>query len=262
MNWRLGAQARPPVPAIEAALPRRIDGSAPSSWMDRLRSRRAYRIAAQRWTAFSNAHKLWRAIEVCEFGAARSFPDRRRHDQYAQCHRADAQDQSRRARNMSVIDKASLIEKSRETVEQIMARRGLARTYEEKAQYASDIVDMHLHEENPERIDECIKLYTEDAVWETPARNVTYKGRENIKKMYLRIFNSMENITFHPIERFSTPDRVFDDMLVTFRITGDGFENCPFPIGTKVKMRLLHNFHIRNGMIAKEIGYEIWGRDD
>jgi len=77
---------------------------------------------------------------------------------------------------MSVIDKASLIEKSRETVEQIMARRGLARTYEEKAQYASDIVDMHLHEENPERIDECIKLYTEDAVWETPARNVTYKG--------------------------------------------------------------------------------------
>jgi hypothetical protein len=67
---------------------------------------------------------------------------------------------------------------------------------------------------------------------------VTYKGRENIKKMYLRIFNSMENITFHPIERFSTPDRVFDDMLVTFRITGDGFENCPFPIGTKVKIQL------------------------
>ena len=163
---------------------------------------------------------------------------------------------------MNVIDKAGLIEKSRETVEQIMARRGAAKTYEEKAQYASDIVNMHLQEENPERIDECIKLYTEDAVWETPARNVSYKGRESIKKMYLRIFNSVENITFHPIERFSTPDRVFDDMLVTFRLIADGFENCPVPIGTKVKMRLLHNFHIRNGMIAKEIGYEIWRRDD
>src|SRR5262245_41546914 len=34
------------------------------------------------------------------------------------------------------------------------------------------------------------------------------------------------------------------------------------PIGTKVKMRLLHNFHIRDGMIAKEIGYEIWRRDE
>jgi hypothetical protein len=26
-------------------------------------------------------------------------------------------------------------------------------------------------------------------------------------------------------------------------------------------MRLLHNFHIRDGRIAKEIGYEVWRRD-
>jgi len=156
----------------------------------------------------------------------------------------------------------TLIEKSSETVEQLLARRKSPKTYEEKCQYALDLVDMHLHEENPDRIDECIKLYTEDAVWETPARAVSYKGREAIRKMYLRVFGSAEGIAFHPIERFATPDRVFDDMLVTFRISGDGFENCPFPIGTKVKMRLLHNFHIRDGMIAKEIGYEIWRRDE
>ena len=106
------------------------------------------------------------------------------------------------------------------------------------------------------------QLYTEDAVWETPARGVSYKGRETIKKMYLRVFNSAEGITFHPVERFATPDRVFDDMWATFRLSGDGFENSPFPIGTKVRMRLLHNFHIRDGMIAKEIGYEIWRRDE
>jgi len=58
------------------------------------------------------------------------------------------------------------------------------------------------------------------------------------------------------------PDRVLDDKWATFRISGDGFDNCPFPIGTKVKMRLLHNFHIRDGMIAKEIGYEVWRRDE
>ena len=52
------------------------------------------------------------------------------------------------------------IEKSRETVEQLLARRNLPKTYEEKCQYALDLVDMHLHEENPDRIDECIKLYT------------------------------------------------------------------------------------------------------
>ena len=70
----------------------------------------------------------------------------------------------------------NIIEKSRETVEQLLARRNLPKTYEEKCQYALDLVDMHLHEENPDRIDECIKLYTEDAVWETPARNVSLSG--------------------------------------------------------------------------------------
>jgi hypothetical protein len=70
---------------------------------------------------------------------------------------------------------------------------------------------------------------SEDAIWETPARNVSYRGRETIKNMYLRVFNSAQGITFHPIERFATPDRVFDDMWATFRISGDGFENCPFP---------------------------------
>ena len=29
------------------------------------------------------------------------------------------------------------------------------------------------------------------------------------------------------------PDRVFDDTWATFRISGDGFDNCPFAIGTK-----------------------------
>jgi hypothetical protein len=152
--------------------------------------------------------------------------------------------------------------KSRETVEELLARRKLPKTYQEQCQYALDLVAMHLEEENPERIDECIKLYTEDAVWETPARAVTYTGRERIKEMYLRIFNSVEDIKFQPVERFATPERVFDDMWVTFRLIGNGFENCPFPVGTKVKMRLLHNFHIRDGMIAKEIGYEVWQRDE
>jgi hypothetical protein len=69
-------------------------------------------------------------------------------------------------------------------------------------------------------------------------------------------------IAFHPVERFATPDRVFDDMWATFRISGGGYENYPFPIGTKVKMRVLHNFHILDGMIAKEIGNEIWRRDE
>jgi ketosteroid isomerase-like protein len=155
-----------------------------------------------------------------------------------------------------------LIAESRETVEQLLARRAAPMNYEQRCRYAMDLVDMHLHEENPGRIDECLKLYTPDAVWEAPAREVTYVGRAKIKEMYLRLFHSVADISFEPIERFASPDRVFDDMLIRFRLTGEGFENCPVPVGSRVKMRLLHNFHIRDGMIAKEIGYEIWLRDE
>jgi hypothetical protein len=57
----------------------------------------------------------------------------------------------------------NIIEKSRGTVS---CSSPLPKTYEQKSQYALDLVDMHLHEENPDRVDECIKLYTEDAIWD------------------------------------------------------------------------------------------------
>jgi hypothetical protein len=151
---------------------------------------------------------------------------------------------------------------SRQTVDELLARRHQPMSNEERVRYALDLVDMHLHEENPGRIDECIKLYTQDAVWDAPTRGVSYIGRQSIKQNYLKLFASAANIRFEPIERFASPDRVFDDMWAHFTLAGDGFENAPVPVGTKVKLRLLHNFHIRDGLIAREIGYEIWLRDE
>ena len=56
------------------------------------------------------------------------------------------------------------------TVDSLIARRREPRTYEEKVRHALDVVEMHLQEENPYRIDECIRLYTDDAVWEEHLR--------------------------------------------------------------------------------------------
>jgi hypothetical protein len=154
----------------------------------------------------------------------------------------------------------TLVEKSKMTVDSLIARRREPRTYEEKVRHALDVVEMHLQEENPDRIDECICLYTDDAVREAPARKVSYQGRDLIKKMYLRVFSGVVDFEFTPVERWATPDRVFDDSYASFKITGDAFENCPYPIGTKVQMRLIHNFHIGDGLISREIGYEVWRR--
>lgn len=129
-------------------------------------------------------------------------------------------------------------------------------------EYNLKLVDMHLHEENPSHIDECLRLYTDDVVWEAPTRGVKYHGKQDIKKNYLALFDSAEGIEFEPLERFATPDRVIDDMWVRFKISGPGFENAPYPIGTKVKMRLVHIFHIRDGLISREMGYEGWSIDN
>jgi hypothetical protein len=147
-------------------------------------------------------------------------------------------------------------------VDSILSRRPTLQGFEERCQYALDLVQLHLEEENPERIDECLRLYAFNAVWQAPARNVSYSGLRSIKANYLRIFRNVEDFRFEHLERFATPERVFVDSRVRFRITGDAFDNCPLPVGSRAEVRLLHTFHIADGLISREIDYEIWQNEN
>jgi hypothetical protein len=66
----------------------------------------------------------------------------------------------------------------------------------------------------------------------------------------------MKDVEFRNLDRFATEDRVVDDSVVTFTLLRNGF--WPLPVGGKVQMRLVHIFEMRDGKIAKEIGYEMW----
>lgn len=134
--------------------------------------------------------------------------------------------------------------------------------YQKAVNKALEIVDLHFMEENPDQIDDALRLYSEDVEWHAPARNVIYTGKQRIKEMYLSLFFAAEGISFEPKERFATHDRVVDDMIVRFKIISDGFENCPYPIGTNVEMRLVHIFHVADGLITRETGYECWRKVD
>jgi len=134
--------------------------------------------------------------------------------------------------------------------------------YKEQVAHALEIVELHFREENPDDIERAMRLYADDVVWEVPGRRVRYVGKEDVKRNYLRLFASAEGMQFEPIERFATSERVVDDMWVRFTLSGDGFANAPFPIGTKVKMRLVHIFDIRDGYITREAGYEMWLKDE
>lgn len=123
-------------------------------------------------------------------------------------------------------------------------------------------VDQHFHNENPEGIDLAVGVYTDDIVWEVPARGLVHRDRETVKQEYLKIFGSMNVHKITNLHRFATEEWVFDDSIFEFTVGGDGFTNCPFPVGTRVSMRLIHAFQCRDGKICRENGYEIWRRAD
>jgi len=117
-------------------------------------------------------------------------------------------------------------------------------------------VEAHFHSEATNEVDEALKLYTEDIVWEAPARNLIFQGKEDVGNNYRKIFASIRDVEFRNLQRFATEDRVVDDSILTFVITQEGF--LPLPVGQEVEMRLAHIFEMRDGKISKEIAYEMW----
>lgn len=109
-------------------------------------------------------------------------------------------------------------------------------------------------------IEAALKLYTDDIVWESPARNLRFEGKEAVAANYRRMFSSLDFASFElePIERFATEDRVVDDCRVRFTLTGDGFANAPAKVGDRVELRLVHIFEMRDGKIARESTFELW----
>ena len=117
-------------------------------------------------------------------------------------------------------------------------------------------VEAHFHSEAANEVDEALKLYTDDIVWEAPARNLIFQGKEDVGNNYRKIFASIRDVEFRNLQRFATEDRVVDDSVLTFVITQEGF--LPLPVGQEVEMRLAHIFEMRDGKISKEIAYEMW----
>lgn len=119
------------------------------------------------------------------------------------------------------------------------------------------LVEAHFHSEAANEVEEALKLYTDDIVWEAPNRNLIFKGKEDVGNNYRRMFASARDLEFRTLQRFATEDRVVDDGIVSFELTGDGFENFPLPVGSMVEMRLVHIFEIRDGKISREIAFEM-----
>ena len=119
-------------------------------------------------------------------------------------------------------------------------------------------VEAHFHSEAANEVDRALELFTDDIVWESPARNLFFRGKEAAGENYRRMFDSFAVEGFETLQRFATEERVVDDSVVTVTLVGDGVANAPVPVGTRVEIRLLHVFEMRGGKISRELVFENW----
>src|SRR6185437_7119035 len=119
-------------------------------------------------------------------------------------------------------------------------------------------VESHFHSEALNEIETALETFTDDIVWEAPALNGlnrSFSGKEATAKNYRELFASMRDVRFQFLQRFATEDRVVDDSIVTFEIARAGY--WPWPADTKIEMRLVHIFEMRDGKISRELVYDM-----
>jgi ketosteroid isomerase-like protein len=119
-------------------------------------------------------------------------------------------------------------------------------------------VESHFHSEALNEVEAALATFTDDIVWEAPAPNGldrAFSGKEAVARNYRALFASMRDVKFQFLQRFATDDRVVDDSIVTFEVAQDGYWH--FPLGSKVRMRLVHIFEMRDGKISRELVFDM-----
>ena len=125
------------------------------------------------------------------------------------------------------------------------------------AQINLAVVDAHMKGEasDPASI---MNLYTDDIVLDMPSRDMRLTKLADIQRNYENLFGSIRLLAMQPLDRFATHDRVVDDCIVHFVVTGEGYAKLPYPKGASIELRLLHVFQMRDGKIARETVFESW----
>ena len=124
------------------------------------------------------------------------------------------------------------------------------------------VVQAHFHNENPDDVDKAIALYADDITWEAPSRGMVYTDPADVRAAYIDIFKTLVYDKTIALRRFATEEFVFDDQIAHVTVVGDKMPNLPYPVGTKMSVRLVHCFQMRDGKIAREIAYETWRERD
>jgi uncharacterized protein len=116
-----------------------------------------------------------------------------------------------------------------------------------------DVVDRHFAAENAHDVEATLATYTDDIVWD----DVTYPGspvhgKAAVGSVYSGILDAIPDLHLETVRRLRSPDGAFvvDESILTGHVEGSwaGSDGG----GAPVRLRMLHVFNIRDGLIERE----------
>jgi steroid delta-isomerase-like uncharacterized protein len=116
-----------------------------------------------------------------------------------------------------------------------------------------DIIDRHFAAENAHDVAGTLATYTDDIVWDDITHPMSpFHGKESVGGVYSGIIDAIPDVHLESVWRVSADDdaTVVDESILTGHVHGtwSGIAGG----GAPVRVRILHVFELRDGLIARE----------
>jgi steroid delta-isomerase-like uncharacterized protein len=116
-----------------------------------------------------------------------------------------------------------------------------------------DVIDRHFAAENAHDVEGTLATYTDDIVWDDITHPQSpFRGKANVGAVYSGIIDAIPDVHLETVWRVSADDgnAVVDESILTGHVLGSwsGIDGG----GAPVRVRILHVFELRDGLIARE----------
>jgi len=131
-------------------------------------------------------------------------------------------------------------------------------------EHALWLVHWHVAYEEENQLEQLARLYADDIVWEIhfPFDTPRFEGKEGVLNNYRGLLSVIPDLGGPLLRCYATADSVFLDQLVSYTTVippGAPKEGLlasdMLPEGRTMHGHLLHDFKIREGLIAEEIAF-------
>lgn len=115
-----------------------------------------------------------------------------------------------------------------------------------------DIIDRHFAAENAHDVAATLATYTDDIIWDDVTHpDAPFHGKEEVGSVYSSILDAIPDVVLTSVKRFSGEGgHVVDESILTGHVHGQwaGVDGG----GAAVRVRILHIFEVRDGLISYE----------